>query len=300
ANPTVTISPSSQEGTAGQTLTYSIKIKNNDNSACGGSNFDLSVSLCPNELTCKLATTTLTIEPASEKETQISVTSATTASGGKYTFKVKVTNREDKNYMGEGEAIYIVSPAAIITFICGSNNACPSGQTCECKSNCEAGYLDLYSRSDCSGSPDKSSKIADGKTTITITNKVYGKVRCDQPEGKSECQSIDISTVKEFRVSSWECEGLSGRGRCRANYENGIGEDISLVFILMDEEGRTITTASATCSVGSGTSPWAMFYCGGPVTSGKYRVRWIAYKASGEDITWSKVAEEKTITINCG
>lgn len=107
ANPTVTISPSSQSGTAGQTLTYTVSVVNNDNAACGASTFTLSAS-CPQGWSCILAPTSLTISPGSSSSTTINVTSPSTAPPGTYTFSVTATNSNNPSYSGTGSANYVV------------------------------------------------------------------------------------------------------------------------------------------------------------------------------------------------
>ena len=108
ANPSVTIIPSSQSGNAGDTLTYTVEVTNNDNSACGSSTFSLSVTQCPSGFTCTLTLDSLTIDPGTTSSTSISVTSSSSSTAGTYTFEVKATNDADSNYFGEGSADYTV------------------------------------------------------------------------------------------------------------------------------------------------------------------------------------------------
>ncbi|MEM5805035.1 MAG: hypothetical protein QW156_02575 [Candidatus Aenigmatarchaeota archaeon] len=107
-NPTVTISPSSQSTTAGQTLVYTVSVTNNDNSACGSSIFNLAVVSCPPGFNCNLAINSLTIPPQSTSSTQIFVTSPTTASSGTYIFSIRATNTADITKQGAGSANYVV------------------------------------------------------------------------------------------------------------------------------------------------------------------------------------------------
>ncbi|MCC5994553.1 MAG: NEW3 domain-containing protein [Candidatus Aenigmarchaeota archaeon] len=109
SNPSVSISPSSQTGSPGQTLTYTITVINNDNSACNSSTFTLSVTSCPSGFTCNLAQTSLTISPGYSNSTTISVTSSSTSSAGNYTFTVKATNQNAPVYSSTVLANYKVS-----------------------------------------------------------------------------------------------------------------------------------------------------------------------------------------------
>jgi len=110
ANPSVSISPSSQSGNPGDTLTYTVTVTNNDNSACGSSTFDLSVINCPSGWTCSLADNSLTISSGSSKSTTISVTSSSSASSNTYVITVKAENSADTTYYGSEDLEYKVVP----------------------------------------------------------------------------------------------------------------------------------------------------------------------------------------------
>jgi hypothetical protein len=128
ANPSVTISPSSQSGSAGSTLTYTVEVTNNDNQACGSSTFSLSVTTCPSEFTCSLSKTSVTISPGiTDSSTTISVTSPSTASKGTYTFKVKATNSGATDYFGEGSANYVIDTGGGIPQV-----DCKHSYSCSC------------------------------------------------------------------------------------------------------------------------------------------------------------------------
>jgi len=108
-NPTVSISPSSMPGSVGSTLTYSVNVKNNDNSACESSIFSLSTSSCPTGWTCTLSKSAILISPGStDYSVTISVTSPAGASPNTYTFKVKAQNSEESIYWDEDSGDYII------------------------------------------------------------------------------------------------------------------------------------------------------------------------------------------------
>ena len=114
ANPTVSLSPSSQSGNPGQTLNYTVTVTNNDNSACGSSTFNLTYS-CPSGWTCNLAASSLSLNPGSSGSTTLSVTSSTTATAGSYTVSATATNSAATSYSGTGFATYQVVIVAGIT-----------------------------------------------------------------------------------------------------------------------------------------------------------------------------------------
>jgi hypothetical protein len=111
-NPTVQIIPQTQStNNPGTTLTYTVSVTNNDNSACGSSTFSLSVTQCPSGWTCSLSQNSVTISPGStDSSTTISITSPSTASSGTYSFTVRATNSGATSYYGEGSGNYVINP----------------------------------------------------------------------------------------------------------------------------------------------------------------------------------------------
>ena len=134
ANPTVTISPSSQTSSPGQSLTYTASIKNNDNSVCSASTFILT-NTCPSGWTCSLNKNSVAISPGStDSSTTITVTSSSSATSGTYSFSVTATS---SSYTGTGSANYVIG---------GTTNQCSDGTTYgQCSSNkpkyCDNGNL---------------------------------------------------------------------------------------------------------------------------------------------------------------
>jgi hypothetical protein len=113
SNPTVTITPSTQTGPQGSSLTYTVSVKNNDGSDCGSSIFALSNTVCPSELACALNKNSLTISPGLTDSTTITVSSTLLTPVGTHTFKVKATNFGETNYWREDSADYVIPPECI-------------------------------------------------------------------------------------------------------------------------------------------------------------------------------------------
>ncbi|MCP8307244.1 MAG: hypothetical protein H3Z53_03685 [archaeon] len=107
-NPTVILTPSSQSGVAGSTLTYTLSITNNDDPSFGSSEFSLTCSV-PSGWTASLSKTSVIIAPGStDSSATLSVTSSYSASIGNYTVSVTATNTGATSYQGIGSATYSV------------------------------------------------------------------------------------------------------------------------------------------------------------------------------------------------
>lgn len=119
-NPTVMTTPSSQEGSAGSCLFYTVQVTNNDDSNCDGSTFSLTSS-CPSGWSCYFDTNSLTISSGNTGSTTMKVTSSSSASGSN-SFSATATYSHGS---GTGYATYVVSG-----------------------DQCSEGYLDSYR---CSG-----------------------------------------------------------------------------------------------------------------------------------------------------
>jgi hypothetical protein len=138
ANPTVTLSPSSQSSPPGETKSYTVSVKNNDNSYCGSSSFGLKYT-CPAGFSCSLTDTALTISYGSTASTTLSVT-PTTAPAGDYTVSATATNNGATSYKKSESATYTVMAVCGNGIKengenccnCDADVRCPDGQTCQC------------------------------------------------------------------------------------------------------------------------------------------------------------------------
>ena len=108
ANPTVSISPTSQWASPGTSLSYTVNVTNNDNSLCSSSTFNLASSV-PLGWTTALSSTSLLLAPAAIGSTSITVTSPLTAVDGFYDFSVSATNSANSSLTGSDSATYVVS-----------------------------------------------------------------------------------------------------------------------------------------------------------------------------------------------
>lgn len=88
ANPGISISPSSQSGFPGDSLTYSINVSNNDSSACTPSTFVIT-PLLPAGWS-QSPSNSLTLNPGTSTTTTVSVISPTNVASGSYSFSETV------------------------------------------------------------------------------------------------------------------------------------------------------------------------------------------------------------------
>jgi len=128
ANPAVTMTPTSQSGTAGSTLNYNLSVTNNDSSACASSTFNLSSSI-PTGWTATFTPASLSLAPGASAGTILSVTSATTASPGSYSISAKVTNSSDSSFNASSSATDVVTDITkpTVSIMAPSNGSTVSG-----------------------------------------------------------------------------------------------------------------------------------------------------------------------------
>jgi len=110
-NPTVSISPSSQSGTAGSTKTYTATVTNQDSTICSASLFSLTTS-CPSGWTCSVYPTGLSPYPGDSSTSTLTVTSSSSASAGDYTVSVTATRGSNSK---TGSAIFTVTSITTTT-----------------------------------------------------------------------------------------------------------------------------------------------------------------------------------------
>jgi subtilase family serine protease len=109
ANPTVSISPASQQSSAGGTLSYKVTVTDNDSTACNASSFNLAATV-PNGFTGLLSQNSLNLSPGTSGAASIQVTSGTSTASGNYSFSVNAVNAAASSYSGTGSATYVVNP----------------------------------------------------------------------------------------------------------------------------------------------------------------------------------------------
>ncbi len=124
--PTVTASPSSQTGVAGQSFNVSVTLKNNDSSGCASSSFFV-MPLGPSNGT----TTTTSVAPGSSKTFTLSFTASNSAANGTYTVMVSATDSSvGSAHNGSDSVTYTIStPTPTCTRNTPTVTASPSSQT---------------------------------------------------------------------------------------------------------------------------------------------------------------------------
>jgi hypothetical protein len=108
ANPTVSVSPTSQWTTSGTSLNYTVSVRNNDNSGCSTSTFNITSSLAAG-LSQSPSSTSLSIAPGATANATISVTSTAGLGDGAYSFTEIATNTSATSFAGSGVANYNIS-----------------------------------------------------------------------------------------------------------------------------------------------------------------------------------------------
>jgi hypothetical protein len=103
ATPSLSLSPSSQNGDPGSTLGYAVSLVNNDSGACSASTFDLTITSLPGGWNGSFSTQDLTLPPGATGTATLSVTSAATSTAGNYTVQLGAT---------DGQAVHARSASA--------------------------------------------------------------------------------------------------------------------------------------------------------------------------------------------
>ena len=107
ASPTVILSPSSQSASAGNILSYSVTVRNNDSgNSCKSSTFNLA-GLVPAGWSYTLGPTSLTVSPGFIGTTTFRVASLSSAPANNYAVLVTATNIYS-GLSGSGSAVYAI------------------------------------------------------------------------------------------------------------------------------------------------------------------------------------------------
>jgi len=109
ANPSVSLSPSSQWGYPGQTLNYTLTLTNNNTSSCSPASFSVVPSL-PAGWSQSPAAPSLSVSSGASISQTLNVTAASAALPNFYTITEAATNTADATYTTSASATYNVQP----------------------------------------------------------------------------------------------------------------------------------------------------------------------------------------------
>jgi len=132
AVPGLTLSPGSQSGDPGATLSYNITLTNNDSSSCGSSTFDLAYSLLGG-LTGNLSQPNLSLSPGSQGSAILYVSSSQETAAGSHSILISASDTATTAHDATRTGTYIVNE----TTQAGDTEAPspPSGLTASSKPN---------------------------------------------------------------------------------------------------------------------------------------------------------------------
>src|SRR5262249_40009063 len=83
-----------RSGSPGQTLSYSLALKNNDSSSCPTTSFTLSMTLPPG-FTGSFSASPISLAPGGTGSATLSVTSSSSSAAGSYSITAKATDSND-------------------------------------------------------------------------------------------------------------------------------------------------------------------------------------------------------------
>ncbi|MBI2621769.1 MAG: hypothetical protein HYW63_03975 [Candidatus Levybacteria bacterium] len=106
SSPSLSISPSSQTGSAGQTLNYSVTVNNNDSLTCLSTTFGFDVSGLP--AGSSFSAPSLTLVPGEAGSISLSITTSADQADGSFPFTLTATDTGDPNHTGSSQATLIV------------------------------------------------------------------------------------------------------------------------------------------------------------------------------------------------
>jgi hypothetical protein len=105
--PSLTLSPSSQSGSAGAQLRYGVSLTNNDSASCSASGFSLS-AVVPSVWNSLVSQSAVILQPGQQFDATIDVTSGVSAAPGTYGFTVQVASGVAPEHVVSGNGAYVV------------------------------------------------------------------------------------------------------------------------------------------------------------------------------------------------
>ena len=113
ATPDVSLSPSSQSAESGTSLGYTITIRNNDDSNCDSSSFNLA-SVVPSGWSAGLSKSSLSLAPGATGYASLTATSSSSASAKSYGIQIEVSNSSESLHAASANATYTVVESCVV------------------------------------------------------------------------------------------------------------------------------------------------------------------------------------------
>jgi M6 family metalloprotease-like protein len=110
ANPTVTVTPATQTGPAGNSVAYVYSVKNNDSATCLASPFAMNAVL-PSGFTGTFNSSMLSIAPQGSANSTLTVASQTSTPANTYSIGANAVNTTSSSSTGSASASYVVTQA---------------------------------------------------------------------------------------------------------------------------------------------------------------------------------------------
>ncbi len=115
AAPTVSISPTSQSGSVGQTLNYTVSVTNNNNSGCAATAFNLAATALPTGFTATWSAPSIPLASGGTGSATAQITSAAGTPDSSNSFSVSATDSASGGLSGSAQATYVVFTPVIDT-----------------------------------------------------------------------------------------------------------------------------------------------------------------------------------------
>ena len=113
STPTVGVTPASQSGAPGSTLTYTLSVRNNDNGGCAPSAFWVNASTPSGWSTALSPATGLSLAPGQQGSATVSVTSAAAAAPATYGLTATATNAASSQSSSASLSYAVVGPISV-------------------------------------------------------------------------------------------------------------------------------------------------------------------------------------------
>jgi hypothetical protein len=131
-NPSVSVSPSSQSGSAGDSLTYQLSVANRDGTSCGSTSFSLVESV-PASWSSSVTPGSFTLSPGATGTATLTVTSSSDAAAGSFDVSVGVNDAGGSGRSASGSGTYSVvascTAAAPVISVSPSRQGAEAGST---------------------------------------------------------------------------------------------------------------------------------------------------------------------------
>lgn len=279
-NPSISLSPLTQSGSAGSALTYTATVTNNDSTNCGASSFSVSTAGLPSGWIATSASLT-SVLPAATGTVSLTITSPSTALPIAYSFAATAANITTTGYSGSVSGSYVIPDRILPTVSLTSpkSGAIVSGTisvTASASDNVGVAKVEFYL--DSSTTPFATDTSSPYSVTLDTTSLTKGthtlKAKASDFTGNNKTASVSVTVDNQLPTVTLTAPANGATVSGTVTITATATDNVKVARVLFYLDGTTLIATDL-------SSPYATSWDSKTIADGAHTVTASAFDTAG-------------------